>query len=393
MKGAWQSIRKRAVLIALVAAGIALLPVAATLGATVYGIGVPASLLIAMLQAFAVAAVVIRPWVAVVTMMLGVVGTTLLVAPTATAPWPVPVATMLAVAITLAGLAVVKRWTFTATVWAVVVGWTLGVTALRPSHPAVPGAVAADLIVFAGVALLSLVVGVAVGRWSDTRRQLDDQRSATAREVERRELVEERARIARELHDVVAHGMSAIQVQAASARYRLPDLTEDAAREFDDVAHRARTAMTDMRHILDALRSDEADRAPQPGVADLPALLASPAHGGELVVDDQWRDDPPRDPLVGLTVYRVVQESLSNVARHARGAAVTITLSREAPDIVVTVRNAPPPAGVRAGDGGGHGLRGMRERAALVGGALRAAPTDDGGFIVEARLPERTEGR
>ena len=203
-------------------------------------------------------------------------------------------------------------------------------------------------------------------------------------------LLEERARIAREMHDVVAHHMSMIAVQAETAPYRVAGLPESAKAEFAALSQSARAALSDMRRLLGVLRSTgEPERLPQPGLADLPGLIGSARRAGAEVCLSMPAGNRELPAVVGLTAYRIVQESLSNARRHAPGAPITVTVKGEGGWLQVNVENGPAltlpaPAAATAG---GHGLAGMRERVALLGGKLRAGPRADGGFAVRAELP------
>ncbi|GIF62720.1 hypothetical protein Ais01nite_07550 [Asanoa ishikariensis] len=204
----------------------------------------------------------------------------------------------------------------------------------------------------------------------------------------------ERARIARELHDVVAHHISMISVQAENARLTTPGLPLAGAERFAAIGGTARAALTEMRRLLGVLRSDapaEPERQPQPGLRELTALLdeardASGA-GTRLIL----RGPPVRlDPGVELAAYRIVQEALTNARRHAPGAAVDVEISYRADGLVLRIRDNGP--GAVAPLSGGHGLSGMRERAVAVGGRLRTGVSGPaGGFVVEATLPVPTE--
>jgi signal transduction histidine kinase len=193
----------------------------------------------------------------------------------------------------------------------------------------------------------------------------------------------ERARIARELHDVVAHHISMIAVQAETARLTTPDLPSLGAQRFSEIGDRARAGLTEMRRLLGVLRdgTDTADLKPQPGLAQLIDLLddARQSAHARLIVSGA---PVPLDPGVELAAYRIVQEALTNARRHAPGAAVDVEL-RYGADLRVRIRdNGPGPA-----NDAGHGLAGMRERAAAVGGTLRTGTPPVGGFLVEAVLP------
>src|SRR5262249_49097880 len=164
----------------------------------------------------------------------------------------------------------------------------------------------------------------------------------TELERARRAVLEERARIARELHDVVAHHLSLIAVRAETAPYRLTGLPESAQAEFGSLSGVAREALAEMRRLLGVLRHDEpADRAPPPGLADLPALVETARQAGlsvQLSVPSALDHVPAG---VGVCAYRIVQESLSNASQHAPGAAVTVSVDRESGMILLHVANGP----------------------------------------------------
>jgi signal transduction histidine kinase len=210
----------------------------------------------------------------------------------------------------------------------------------------------------------------------------------------------ERARIARELHDVVAHHISMIAVQAETARLTTPGMPAAGAQRLLEIGDTARAGLTEMRRLLGVLREDAqaevADRHPQPGLEQLPGLVdearQSSGTGCRLIISG-----PPVtvDPGVGLAAYRIVQEALTNARRHAPGAAVDVEVRYGDGELRLVIRdNGPGPGGTGpegAGPTGGHGLHGMRERAAAVGGELRAGAATVGGFLVEARLPGKCE--
>jgi signal transduction histidine kinase len=203
-------------------------------------------------------------------------------------------------------------------------------------------------------------------------------------------VLEERTRIARELHDVVAHHLSLIAVQAETAPYRLGELPGPARAEFGSLSEVAREALTEMRRLLGVLRQDDpAGLAPQPELADLPDLVDAARRAGvqvEMSVPAELGKVPPG---VGVCAYRIVQESLSNASQHAPGAAVSVSVDHDARAIQLRVANGPgaPAARPEHEHGRGHGLTGMRERVALLGGSLSAGPTPAGGFEVSAVLP------
>ena len=238
-----------------------------------------------------------------------------------------------------------------------------------------------------GAAFL-LVAIAALGDITSRRRRtsemLAEQEELTELERAKRAVLEERAQIAREMHDVVAHHMSMIAVRAETAPYRVTDLPESAREELASIAKAARDALTDMRRLLGVLRAEDGDAptAPQPGLADLDALVATARTAGvDVTLTADGLGAVPE--TVGLAAYRIMQEALANAARHAPGGPVTIDARALEDRLELEVRNR------RTGPetpGGGHGLIGMRERAALLGGTLTAGP-DRFDFVVRAALP------
>ncbi len=277
------------------------------------------------------------------------------------------------------------------------------------------GAIVIDAHASAGVLLMAipLLSGAIVRARRSGRAELAQQ----ARRLEgERALLEERQRIARELHDIVAHHMSVIAIQAEAGPRKVTDPPPELLESFADIRASALSGLGELRRLLGVLRSDSADTAPQPGLGELAGLLESARSGGVSVsscVSGPLRALPPG---VDLSAYRILQEALSNAMRHAPGSAVRVELVYAPSSLVIKVRNhacpsSAAPAGGRAplaasaagnglgsGDqdaagGGGHGLIGMRERTAMLGGHLEAAPTEDGGFLVTAVLPNSADPR
>jgi signal transduction histidine kinase len=243
----------------------------------------------------------------------------------------------------------------------------------------------------ASAAVTALAVAVdTTGAWRRTRRALVVQSERTELEEARRAVLEERTRVARELHDVVAHHMSLIAVQTETARYRLPELQEAAVAEFASVSKQAREALSEMRRLLGVLRDHRpAERAPQPQLGDVPALVAASVGVG-MSVSLSMSEDTGRVPTaVGLCAYRVIQEALANASRHAPGSTVSVSLERNDGALCVQVTNGPgrPPASSAVHPQPGHGLLGMRERVALLGGSFESGPAPGGGFALSAVLP------
>src|SRR5215207_6091206 len=217
--------------------------------------------------------------------------------------------------------------------------------------------------------------------------RLHDEQEALARTV----VAAERARIARELHDVIAHSVSVMVVQAGAAEQLLRTDPGRAQRALEAVQETGAEAAAELRRLLGVLRAgpDEEELAPMPGLADLPRLLDQMGPAGFEVAYRVEGAGPPLPPGVDLAAYRVVQEALTNVVKHARGRRVDVTVRHTAQDVSVVVADSAAPASARAlhhADGHGHGLVGLRERCAVYGGTLRteAGPA---GFTVTATLP------
>src|SRR5262245_10533299 len=236
-----------------------------------------------------------------------------------------------------------------------------------------------DLIFTFGIPFL-------LGRMTFNRRR----RIVRDREIASREAVAaERAAIARELHDVVAHHMSVMVVQAGAARAVSASDPAAAAEALRQIEASGRTGLTEMRRLLEVLKAEEDGdgRAPQPGLAGLDELLGSMRASG-LPVEAVAEGEPrPLPPGVDLSAYRIVQEALTNALRHAGGASagVVVRYRSDAVELEIADDGPGPPEDPEVG--GGHGLIGMRERVQLFGGALEAGPRPGGGFLSRARLP------
>ncbi|WP_410657225.1 sensor histidine kinase [Amycolatopsis sp. lyj-112] len=245
-----------------------------------------------------------------------------------------------------------------------------------------------DLALVVAMMTSLLVGGNAVRQRRVAELESAEQQRRLAAEETRAAVLEERARIARELHDVVAHHMSVLALRTDSARYRFPGMAEDLRTEFAELTGTAREGMVEMRRLLGVLRADGAGGpvTPQPDATRVGELVERVRALGTpcaLRVDGDFDALPAG---VALSAYRIVQEALSNAVRHAPGAEITVELRVDQDSVHAVVRNAPGGAGT-VDEGAGHGLLGMRERAAMLGGGLRAEPTADGGFEVAAKLP------
>ena len=248
-----------------------------------------------------------------------------------------------------------------------------------------------DELVFVPVEFaISWVAGFAV---RDRARQAEAAESRAAQAEQERDtaariaVAEERARIARELHDIVAHAVSVMVLQVGAVRHRLaPGLAED-REALQDVEHAGRAALAEMRHLLDAMREDgeRAERGPQPGLDRLDALLHDISRAG-LPVRLHIGGDPlvlPRG--VDISAYRIVQEGLTNALKHAHATQADVDLQYGRDQLRIEVRdNGLGPA---TDNGHGHGLIGIGERVKLYGGEMSTASANGGGFTLKAHLP------
>jgi signal transduction histidine kinase len=242
-------------------------------------------------------------------------------------------------------------------------------------------------IVFGGAWL----VGRAVRHWTsraDVAERNQDERATAA-------VAAERARIARELHDVVAHGLGVIAIQADAAEAALEHNADLAAAPLRAIKNSSREALDEMRRLLMLLRMSDIDAAtepfdslePQPGLGQLDTLVAS-VRGAGLPVTTRITGTPFRlPPGVDLSAYRMVQEALTNVLKHAGPARTCVLVTYAGDGVHLEVRNEAAAAGAPARPGTGNGLLGMRERASVMGGTLHAGPDGEDGFLVHIFLP------
>jgi signal transduction histidine kinase len=200
-------------------------------------------------------------------------------------------------------------------------------------------------------------------------------------------VAEERARIARELHDIVAHAVSVMVLQIGAVRHRLPEELGEDREALQGVEQAGRTALAEMRRLLSAMRGDgdSPELVPQPGLEHLESLLGEVRRAGlpvELHVDGET---PSLPRAVDLSAYRIVQEGLTNALKHAHATKADVSVHYRGNEVEIEVRDA----GVGPGqtDGLGHGLVGIRERVKIYGGAMTAGTTNGRGFVLNARLP------
>jgi signal transduction histidine kinase len=258
--------------------------------------------------------------------------------------------------------------------------------------------VVSNALVIGAAWLLGHFVGVRrayTARLEERTAELEQARE----ELARRAVTEERLRLARELHDVVAHAMSVIAVQSGVGAHVASTQPEEAAKALAAIEATSRAALEELRRLLGVLRQDsepQGDLTPVPGLADLETLLAEVSKAGLGV---RLRVEGTPSPLpagVDLSAYRIVQEALTNVVKHAGPARAQVTVGYRDREVTVEVTDDGRGVGALAGDGRagvGHGLIGMRERVAAFGGDLEAGPRPGGGFRVAARLPLAAQRR
>ncbi len=208
-------------------------------------------------------------------------------------------------------------------------------------------------------------------------------------------VAEERARIARELHDIVAHAVSVMVLQAGAVRHKLPDELQESREALEGVEHTGRSALAEMRRLLGAMRDADEDvaRVPQRGLGDLGALVEQVTRAGlpvQLRVDGRPYALPE---ALDVSAYRIVQEGLTNALKHARASQAEVTVRYGRDELDIEVRDDGDGDGATQANGHGHGLVGVRERVKIYGGEMTAGRASGGGFVLSTRLPVRGERR
>ena len=247
--------------------------------------------------------------------------------------------------------------------------------------------------------VISALILLCVTVWHIRRhaeQEVTAPQTVTAHERSRRTLLEERTTIARELHDVVAHHMSVVAIQAEAAPYRVENPPPELEKAFATIRENAVAALTELRRVLGVVRAEdyEVPDAPQPTLADLDGLLANVREAGltvEKAVTGAVRELPQG---VELSAYRIVQEALSNTLRHAPGAAARVEIGYVLGGLGLRIVNGPPPnpSLIKPSPGAGHGITGMRERVTMLTGEMTAGGTEDGGYEVTVFLPVALPG-
>jgi signal transduction histidine kinase len=302
--------------------------------------------------------------------------------------WPWPPGSFASHLVVLTVVALRTRPRTAAWMWVLTAVYGFAVESL---HGQGFGSNTGPMLVISALALLVVTV-------RHIRRQAEQevtaQQTVTAHERSRRTLLEERTTIARELHDVVAHHMSVVAIQAEAAPYRVQDPPPELEKAFATIRENAVAALTELRRVLGVVRAEdyEAPDAPQPTLADLDTLLANVREAGlgvEKAVTGAVRELPQG---VELSAYRITQEALSNVLRHAPGASARVEIGYVLGGLGLRIVNGPPsqPSLTKPSPGTGHGLTGMRERVSMLNGGMTAGRTGEGGYEVTVFLPVTT---
>ena len=292
----------------------------------------------------------------------------------------------------LSGLLPMAMLNYTVAAYGASWRWTslpAGLAVLAGDYARIPAERSLAEVLFGVFAILGTWVAgdVVRARWRGADRAVDAAKRLLAEQEASADaaLAEERTLIARELHDVIAHSVSVMGVQAGAARSLMEHDPESARAALLRIEEMARTSVAELQRLLTVLRDGghEAGRSPQPGVADLPALVEEFRRAGlDLTADIDLPAGLPAG--LDLTVYRVVQEALTNALKHA-AAPTRLVASHRDDELTIVVRDRGQVP--RNGRGTGHGLLGMRERISLFDGQLRAEPEPTGGFVVEIRIP------
>jgi len=380
--------------VALFTAG--LYTVTVPLTSAVYNLDLALAFTIATVQCGSLVLAVVRARTAAVAHLASIAALVIAIRDSDGEPWPLPVTGLLSLGALIVLLGVRERWTVSLATWWSSIALLVALIVTSAQRYADPDQWGTNLTIYASYTATVLAAAIAVGQRGRIRADLAEARRDVELEQAQRLYVEERARIARELHDVVAHSMSLVHMQAMSAPIRLKGAsTATVNDEFQDIARSARTALAEMRQLLGVLRSDDAELLPQPRLSDISDLVAATSRAGVPIRAVIGAAADRASPMVQLTAYRIVQEALSNVVRHAPAAATEVTVSADDTALQVSVRNDPPAKRpgppVAKPDHGGQGLRGMRERVTLLGGRLAAQGTAGGGFLVDATIPAAIE--
>lgn len=382
--------------VAVILAAIAMLAVESSIAVNLYGASVALGFLVTLLHVGAIPLSMLRPSVGAVFAVVACGLLPLLGSYSHGAPWPWMVPAMITQILIILVIGLRAHWGVALA--SLIASIVMSVGAAVYGHSQYPQSSLdssfVNIVVFSSIAGGVYVAAIIIQQWQLIRSQLLQEKENTAEEHSKRIVVEEKARIARELHDIIAHSMSIINIQATSAPYRHPHVDSDVQKEFADIAVSARHALAEMRDLLDVLRNDREGQelSPQPKFSDIEGLVQQMQQAG-VWVTLEWSGDRIEGDLrdsTGLAGYRIVQEALSNAVRHARESQVRIRVHSGGTAVRITVVNTAGRGSVEPVEQKlrrHHGLIGMRERASSVGGEVRTGRMHDGGFEVEAVLP------
>jgi signal transduction histidine kinase len=247
----------------------------------------------------------------------------------------------------------------------------------------------AELLIVPALFFVGWLAGFALRQRAAQAEEAEDRAARAEREravATRIAVSEERARIARELHDVVAHSVSVMVLQVGAVRHRLPQALSEDKDALKDVEKAGRGALAEMRHLLSAMQDgQDVELAPQPGLDNLDSLVEQVGRAGLAVRLEVEGEAVPLPRAVDLSAYRIVQEGLTNSLKHAKASHADVTVRYKAKDVELEVRD--DGIGTSSSDGLGHGLVGIHERVKIYGGEMSAGAGTEGGFVLTASLP------
>jgi len=333
--------------------------------------------------------IVRRRWPVTVVLVLAAVYVAAALADVAFTPFVSNAGPNLAIAVFTAADRSGRRWSLAAAGLAGVATWASLPVAihLHPHHDQ-------DAVQLVAV-IVAWLAGDMVRALRGYRQQLQQVQRRQAVEELQLARAQERLRLSREVHDVVSHSLSAIAVQAGAARLVLAEQPGQAGAALSAIETASRSALDELRRLLRQIRDPrDAEEAATPALSDLPALISKLRQAGLDVSQRSTGQPRSYGTAVEWSAYRIAQEALTNVTKHAREARTRVEIDYGTDELTVTVTDSGGPAPVRPAASGGLGIPGMRERAELLGGTLTAGPRPDGGFVVTARLPvqENQEG-
>ncbi|WP_052492649.1 sensor histidine kinase [Leucobacter komagatae] len=365
--------------------------------ANLYSVHVAIAMVLVIAQAAALLLAIRLPAVAIAVAAAAPAVATLISSLDPGVPWPWPVSMLITQAGIVLIIALRRGWQWVLAAWCL--PQAAVIAAVLISQPGASGFTSAsvtNMVVTSSVTLGIALLGIVIQAFAEDRGELVKERRANAELDAKQKELAERNLIARELHDVVAHSMSVVSIQANTAKYRIPGLGDAAEAEFAAIAESSRQALTEMRSLLATLRAPDgsAPLVPQPTLADLPALIEASRQSGATItyahdgLDELGAGENTTVPAsTALTTYRVAQEALANAMRHSPGAEINVTVAASSAGLSVSVVNGPASTPPGASAGSGMGIAGISERVSALGGSIDAGPTDDGGFAVRAVLP------